>query len=97
MIDEPYSEVEVAANRAALERLRHTLLQETKAFISKNRDVCDRLAAALLASEFVDCEELGGHVNRARLPDGWTKFRWPTSMTLLTDDVSKESPPRSIL
>lgn len=81
----PENELDVAANRSAIGRLREHYAIRAENYVRANQATCESLAREIERSEFLDCEQIARQVHNVTLPDDWKLIVWPKSVpTLLT-------------
>ena len=76
----PADELGVAANRAAIGRLRDHYAGLAEVFIQENHSLCEEMARLVEKDEFVDCSSMAGIVGNVVLPDGWKRTTWAASV-----------------
>lgn len=79
----PENELDVAANRAAIGRLREEFREKAKSFIQANRALVENMARDLCALEYMDCEEIAKRVGKVVKPEGQVTVKWPDSLAVL--------------
>jgi len=82
------SEGEIAANRAAIVRLRDHYAEKARQFIATNRSLCEALAIEINAVEFLDSERIAKFVHRVQLPEGWQLITWAKSVETIPFDTA---------
>lgn len=78
--NEPKTEPEIAANRAAIRRLRDKAQQRARILLEANKGAVERIATRLVEAEFIDSDELATLVKDIAIPEGMERISWPTDI-----------------
>lgn len=76
----PQIELDVAANRSAIRRLRDHHAIKAENFVRANQAICEFLAREIERTDFLDCEQIARQVHNVTLREGWKPITWPQSV-----------------
>ena len=80
---EALTEPQIAANRAAIARVRDHFSVLAESYIQANKEMCESLAKEINKMEFLDCEGIAASVSKAVYPTGWIALAWPASLPVI--------------